>query len=422
MSTPKPYSVPRKSYTLEEGKSDVAAGLIVAVMLIPQGLAYSLLSGLPPIIGLYTATIPLLIYALVGSSRHLAVGPVAMVSLILFAGVSQLAEPGSEQFLSLAITLTLMVGLIQLLMSVFRLGFLVNFIPYGVISGFTSAAAIMIGLSQVSHLLNISVDKSGSVFHLLVDVSRHLGEANIITLLLGIGSILLLILLKSTVPRVPGALIAVIISTCVVYVFQLNVLGVSIIGYVPHGLPSVSLPNIAFQDVMNLLPLAVTISLISFVESIAIAKYVAQKERYEIKSNQELYSLGLANTIGSMFMTMPVAGGFSRTAVNYQAGAKTKFAAVITSVFILLTLLYLTHLFYYMPKAVLAAVIIVAVYGLIDFNKAKELFMTKPDEGWALLITFFATLIIGIKEGLLIGIGFSLLIFLFKIKWLYVKK
>lgn len=400
------------NYKSSDLSGDLSAGLIVAIMLIPQGMAYAMLAGLPPVIGLYASTIPLLIYALFGTSRQLAVGPVAMVSLLVLTGVSTLAEPGTEEFISLVLLLMLMIGVIQFLMGVFRLGFLVNFLSHAVISAFTSAAAIVIGLSQLKHLLGVKLEAGKDVFKLIFESIVRVSEINTITLSIGLVSILILIFMKKYVKKIPGPLIVVVLSIFVVYGLKLESYGVKIVGQVPSGLPSVSLPSINSSALIALFPIAVTISLIGFMESIAMAKAIAAKEKYKVVANKELIGLGLANIGGSFFSAYPVTGGFSRSAVNYQSGAKTPLASVITAVLILLTLLFFTGLFYYLPNAVLAAIIMVAVYGLIDVKEVKYLFKVRSLDGWTWVITFVATLVIGIEQGILVGAGFSLIVFI----------
>ncbi|MDX8367427.1 solute carrier family 26 protein [Cytobacillus sp. IB215665] len=402
-----------KSYKGSYLKGDLSAGLIVAIMLIPQGMAYAMLAGLPPVIGLYASTIPLIIYALFGSSKQLAVGPVAMVSLLVFSGVSTLAEPGSSEYLSYALLLSLMVGVIQFGMGIFRLGFIVNFLSHAVISGFTSAAALIIGLSQLKHLLGVDIAR-GSVFEVLYGAIVQIGNVNFITLAIGALSIAILLYFKKNYPRFPAALIVVVGGSLLVYFLNLQEFGVSIVGEVPRGIPTMSLPAFDISSITSLLPIALTISFVGFMESIAVAKAIAAKENDKINSNQELTGLGLANIVGSFFSAYPVTGGFSRSAVNYQAGAKTGLASIITAVLIIISLLFFTPLFYYLPNVVLAAIIMVAVFGLIDVKEAVHLFKIKKVDGWTLIVSFIATLVTSIEEGILIGIAFSLLVFIWR--------
>ncbi len=399
------------NYKRTDLSGDLSAGLVVAIMLIPQGMAYAMLAGLPPVIGLYASTIPLLIYALFGTSKHLAVGPVAVISLLVLAGVSTLAQPGTPEYISLVLTLMFMVGILQFLMGVLRLGFLTNFISHAVISAFTSAAAIIIGLSQLKHLLGVNLEADKDVFKLIFEAVSRAAEINLLTFFIGIGGIAFLVFAKKLAPKLPAPLVVVVISILLVYTFQMENAGVKIIGEVPGGLPSLSLPSFELSTIIALFPIAITISLIGFMESIAMAKAIAAKEKYKVVPNKELVGLGLANVAGSFFSAYPVTGGFSRSAVNYQSGARTPLASIITAILIVLTLLFFTGAFYYLPNAVLASIIMVAVYGLIDIKEAKYLFKVRAVDGWTWLVTFGATLVLGIEIGILVGVAFSLIIF-----------
>lgn len=401
-------------YNKKNLNGDLTAGIIIAVMLIPQGMAYAMLAGLDPVIGLYAVTIPLFVYALFASSRQLAVGPVAMVSLLVFTGVSTLAEPGTSEYLSYVLLLALMIGIIQLFLGLVKLGFIINFLSHAVISGFTSAAAIVIGLSQAKNLLGIDLARHEFTHQLFIEIGQRIADIHLLTLVIGIGSILILVFSKKMFPRIPAPIVVVVLSILLVYTFRLDQSGVSIVGDVPQGLPELSFPIFRWDSIQLLIPTALTISFVAFMESIAVAKAVAAKEKDKVDPNQELRGLGLANIAASIFSAMPVTGGFSRTAVNYQAGAKTVLASIVSAVLIVITLLFLTGLFYYLPNAVLAAIIIVAVFGLIDFKEAKHLFKVKAIDGYTLLLTFFVTLFIGIEPGIITGIIFSLLVFIWR--------
>lgn len=404
-----------KSYDKTMLRGDLAAGLTVGVMLIPQGMAYAMIAGLPPIYGLYASTIPLIIYALLGTSRQLAVGPVAMVSLLTAAGVGTLADGGTAEYITLAITLALMVGIIQFLLGVFRLGFLVNFLSHPVISGFTSAAALIIGLSQLKHLLGVSIPRSSKIHEILMNSVEKLGDVHLPTLAIGIGGIAIIILLKKYLKRLPGQLVAVLMGIVVVSLFGLADQGVKIVGDIPQGLPSFEVPRLESSALQSLLPIALAISLVSFMESIAVAKAIQLKHRdYKIIPNQELISLGLSNVMGSFFQSYPVTGGFSRTAVNDQAGAKSGMASIISAILIVLTLLFLTPLFYNLPQAILASVIMVAVFGLIDFKEPMHLWHSDKTDFMMLIVTFIATLTLGIEEGIAIGVILSLVMVIYR--------
>jgi SulP family sulfate permease len=403
------------NYSTKNLQGDISAGLTVGVMLIPQGMAYAMIAGLPPIYGLYASTIPLIIYAILGTSRQLAVGPVAMVSLLTAAGIGAIAEGGTEMYIALAVALGLFVGLIQFFLGVFKLGFLVNFLSHPVISGFTSAAALIIGLSQLKHLLGVDLARSHHVHEILIQAFEKIGEINWAAFGIGIGGIILIMAAKRINKRLPGPLLAVVFGILSVWGFGLTDMGVKIVGTVPDGLPSFIVPQLSMDNFNALLPIALTIALVSFMESIAVAKAIQAKHKdYKISANQELIALGAANIGGSFFQSYPVTGGFSRTAVNDQAGAKTGLAAIISALLIALTLLFLTPLFYYLPNAILASVIMVAVFGLIDIKEARHLWSTDRADFWMLIATFAGTLTLGIEQGILIGVSLSLIMLIFR--------
>lgn len=389
-------------------RSDAVAGLTTAVMLVPQGMAYAMLAGLPPIIGLYASAFPLVVYSLFGTSRQLAVGPVAMVSLLVASGVATVAEPGSAEFVAMAVLLSLMVGVIQLGMGLARLGFLVNFLSHPVVSGFTSAAALIIGLSQLKHLLGFNIPRSHHVHEILIQAGTRIGETKPETFAIGAGAVVLLVVLKKVAPAFPRALAVVVLGSLAVLGLGLGDGAVAIVGEVPAGLPPFALPALEMDAVGKLLPTAFAISFVGFMESISVAAAFARRNRYEVDANKELVALGAANVVGGFFKAYPVTGGFSRTAVNAQAGAKTPLASLITSGVVIVALLFLTPLFYYLPKAVLAAIIMTAVFGLIDVAEVRHLWQVKRSDLALLGTTFFATLLLGIEEGILVGVGASL--------------
>ena len=394
---------------------DLSAGLTVGVMLIPQGIAYAMIAGLPPIYGLYTAMTPQVIYAIFGTSRQLSVGPTAMDSLIVAAGITSIATVGPDNYIAAAIMLAFLMGLMQLAFGVFKLGFLVNFLSKPVISGFTSAAAIIIGLNQLKHIFGIEIPRSNQAHSLLYDTGIAINSTNLITLCLGIGTILTIIILKKYLKKIPAALTAVILGILIVKFFHLDLYGVTIIRDIPTGLPTPSIPDFTQNYFKDLLPLALTLSLIAFMEAISQAKAIEDKHNdYKVDANQELIALGLSNIVGSIFKSYPSTGGFSRTAVNDQSGAKTGMSFIIAAGVVALTLLFLTPLFYYLPKAVLGGIIIVAVMGLINIKYPVKLWKYKKDDLIMLLGTFAVTLTIGIKEGIIVGVILSLGFLIFR--------
>lgn len=403
-----------RDYDLGDGRQDLAAGLTTGVLLVPQAMAYAMLAGLPPIIGLYASTIPVFAYALFGSSRQLAIGPVAIVSLLVATGVGGLASVGTDDYLAYAMLLMLMVGLFQLGLGLARAGFLVNFLSRPVIAGFTSAAALIIACSQLEHLLGLDLERSSMIHEILIGAVRNIESVHLATFGVGAAAIAILVVLRIFAPRVPRALVVVVAGTLAVWGFELQPLGVEVVGEVPAGLPAPSLPALDFGAARNLWPTAVTIGLVGFMEAISVSKVFAQRNGYELDANRELVGIGVANLAGCFFRGYPIAGAFSRTAVNADAGARTVVASLVTGAVVVATLLFFTPLFYYLPKAVLAAIIMVAVSGLIDVEEMKNLWRVDKRELGLLALTFVATLGLGVERGILVGLGTSVLYYLIR--------
>lgn len=396
-------------YKRKDARGDLLAGLTVAVMLVPQGMAYGLLAGLPPIYGLYAGIVPLLLYAFFGTSRQLSVGPTALVSLLVLTGVAEFAEPGTPLFISLAISTALIAGVIQIILGSFRLGFLINFLSHPVISGFTSAAAVIIGLSQLKNLLGFNISSSNRIHEVIGSLIQHINEIHFPTLWIGLGGIILIYVLKKVSRSIPGSLLAVIAGIIVVWQFHLEQYNVAIVGEIPAGLPAFGVPDLTLDEVSQLLPLALTICLISFIESLAIAKMIEIKHKsYRVIPNQELIALGITKIGGAFFQSFPTTGSFTRSAINNEAGAKTGLSSVVAALIISLTLLFLMPLFYYLPKAILASIIVMAVTGLIDYKEARELWERDRKDFLTLIVTFLATLFLGIQNGVLIGVILSI--------------
>jgi SulP family sulfate permease len=316
-----------------------------------------------------------------------------MDSLLVAAGVGALAVAGTEEYIALAILLAFMVGILLLVMGIFRLGFLVNFLSRPIISGFTSAAALIIASSQLKHLFGLNLERTTYLHETLIEVGKNIGQTNLITLGIGITGIVILKLIKNYKPSFPSQLVVVVLGILTVWALGLHDKGVKIVSEVPQGLPSFGIPEITLENIQALIPIAITIALIAFMEAISVGKAIQAKHKnFEIDPNQELIALGLANIVGSLFKSFNVTGGFSRSAVNDQAGAKTGLAGVISAGLIVLTLLFLTPLFYYLPTAVLASIIIVAVLGLINIRMVKYLWLTDRTDFAMLLATFLGTL------------------------------
>jgi SulP family sulfate permease len=403
------------NYSISYLKHDLFAGITVAVLLIPQGMAYALIAGLPPFYGLYAALTPQIVYAFLGTSRQLAVGPVAMDSLLVAAGLGALSIVDPSEYVQMAIILALMMGGIQLLLGLLRMGFIVSFLSKPVINGFTSAAAIIIGLSQLEHLLGIQLPQSNQLHIIIQSLLNSEASLHPITFSIGATSIVFILLIKKWNIKIPSALIVVVLGILWVYLNHLDKQGVAVVGIIPEGLPSFQIPSFDIETLKKLFPTALTLALVAFMEAISVAKAIEEKHKnYEVDADQELIALGSANVIGSLFQSYPTTGGFSRTAVNDQAGAKTGMAALITALIVGIILMFFTHWFYYLPKAVLASIIIIAVINLIDFKFAVRLFKKRKDEFTVLVITFLATLFLGITEGILYGILSSLLLLVYR--------
>ena len=403
------------NYRSDYFKRDLLAGITVAVLLIPQGMAYALIAGLPPIYGLYAALTPQIVYAFLGTSRQLAVGPVAMDSLLVAAGLSALAIVEPSQYIQMAILLALLMGAIQLLLGLFRMGFIVSFLSKPVISGFTSAAAIIIGFSQLKHLLGIQLSQSNQLHIVVESILQSKVPVHFTTLIIGVLSAVLILVIKNWNRNIPSALIAVVLGISWVYFNGLDKQGVAVVGLIPQGLPSFQTPVFEIDTIKQLFPTALTLALVAFMEAISVAKAIEEKHKdYTVDPNQELIALGSSNIVGSFFQSYPATGGFSRTAVNDQAGAKTGMAALIAALMVGLTLMFFTHWFYYLPKAVLASIIIVAVVNLIDLKFAIRLYKKRKDEFAILVVTFLATLFLGITEGIVLGIVISLLLLVYR--------
>ena len=397
------------NYKKQWFKGDVVAGITTGVMLIPQGIAYAMIAGLPPIYGLYTALIPPLVYMLFGTSRQLAMGPVAMDSLIIASGISGLAVLGTDKFIALAILTTFMVGVIQWLFGVFKLGFLVNFLSRPVINGFTSGAAVIIALGQVKYLIGADIQGASRVHELLKAIYEALPFASIPTLVVGIATMLILMILKKYVKKLPGPLAVVILGILAVRLLALDSFGIEIVGLIPEGLPGFSLPNFDYDTMRTLLPIALTLSIIGFMEAISIGKSLEQPDsEIKISANKELRAIGLNNMVGSFFQSFVSSSSFSRSAVNFNAGANTLLSAVFASGIVALTLLVLTPVFYYLPKTVIAAIIIVAVSGLFDYKTPVSLWKYNKSDALVTLVTFLMTIVFGIEEGILTGVLLSI--------------
>lgn len=400
----------------ETFRYDLLAGITVSLVAIPQSLAYAQLAGVPAYYGLYAALLPTIVGALFGSSAQLSTGPVAMTSLLTAASVAPLAAHGSELFYSYVILLALISGLFQIAFGVLRVGVLLNFLSYPVLMGFINAAALIIGLSQLPALLGMSMRNSD---HFLLDVWNvvsNIDKLHEMSLAFGVVAILALMAFKRFAPRLPGVLITVAALTVASYGFGYAEMGGRVIGEIPQGFPDFSLPPLDWQATMALLPAGFVIALISFMEAMSSAKVIAIKTRQPWDENKELVGQGLAKVAAAFSQSMPVSGSFSRSALNLAADARTGLSSIVSAAFVMLTLLFLTPLLFHLPKPVLAAIIMMAVFGLINFKALAKAWQAKRDDGIAAAVTFVATLAFApnIQNGILTGILLSLALLLYR--------
>ncbi|MCR9157354.1 MAG: sulfate permease [Rhodobacteraceae bacterium] len=418
-----------RTYDRNAFSNDMIAAVIVTIMLIPQSLAYALLAGLPPEAGIYASIAPIILYAIFGTSRALAVGPVAVVSLLTASAVGQVAEAGTAGYAVAALTLAFLSGAFLVLLGVLRLGFLANFLSHPVIAGFITASGILIAFSQLKHLLGVTAH-GHTLPELLMSIGAHLGETNVITVIIGVSATAFLFwvrkglkpLLRSlgASPKLAdvltkaGPVAAVAVTTISVWLFGLNDNGVKIVGEVPQGLPPLTLPGLSPDLIGQLLMPAILISIIGFVESVSVAQTLAAKKRQRIDPDQELIGLGAAN-IGAAFTGgYPVTGGFARSVVNYDAGAETPAAGAFTAVGLAIAAVALTPLVYYLPTATLAATIVVAVLSLVDFSILKKTWGYSKADFTAVAATILLTLTMGVEVGVASGVGISILLHLYK--------
>jgi SulP family sulfate permease len=419
-----------KTYQSQFIAGDVTAGLIVTVMLIPQSLAYAMLAGLPPEIGLYASLLPMVAYALFGSSMTLAVGPVAVSSLMTASALIPLASQGSTEYVSLSILLALLSGVMLLAAGFLRLGFLAWFLSHPVISGFISGSAILIAIGQLKYLLGLQFFSSGVVSS-LNNLRQHLHETNTTTAILGLSTVVFLLfarkylglLLKqigisaksSDLITKLAPMAVVIVSTALVAIYGLDQTDkVSIVGRVPGGLPSIGLPSIQWEQIHTLWLPALLISLVGFVESVSVGQSLALKRGQRIDPNRELVGIGAANVASALSGGFPVTGGFARSVVNFSAGAQTPAAGIVSAVLMAIVIAGLTDWFYYLPQAVLSATIIVAVIGLIDTHTLKEAWHYDKADAIALLLTFTGVIVFGVEEGIVIGVAMSLAVLVWR--------
>lgn len=417
------------NYKRDHLTGDLTAGIIVASLLIPQGMAYAILAGLPPEVGLYASIFPQIVYGFLGTASMLSVAPVAVDSLMVATAVSAIATENTPEYWGYALTLALLVGIIELLIGIFRLGFIANFLSQAVISGFISAAAILIGFSQLKHLLGIKIPQTESFFSTVIHIIKESPNLNLVTFSLGIISLALLLYfnrglgkhLKSQgiqesliIPITKSAPLMVVIgSSILVGLLHLDQLfGVKVIGEIPKGFPPFTIPNFDLNNIQLLGTSALAISFVGFMEAFSVGQFLASKKRKKVEANQELIALGASNITAAFTGGYPITGGLSRSVVNFSAGANTALASIITALFLMLTVLFFTPLFYYLPQTSLAAIILVAVGNLLDFATLKRLWNYNKLDGITWFSTFISVLLTSAEQGIILGVLISLVLYL----------
>lgn len=399
-----------RRYQRDDLRGDLSAGLTVGAMLIPQGMAYAQLAGLPPEVGLYSVTLPLLAYAIFGTSRQLAVGPVAVVSLLTASALAPIAEQGTREYLQAAALLALMVGVANIALGVARMGWVTNLLSHPVLVGYTAGAALIIGASQVKHVLGVRIPRTEQFTETIVELARAAVDIDPLTVLIGAVALVALVLVKRWKRTFPGALAVVVVGVGVSVAFDLAGRGVAVVGDIPGGLPGFVLPSTSGTLLGQLIPAALTITLVGYAESFAVAKVYARRNRYEVDPNQELVGLGAANVAAGVFSGQPVTGGFSRTAVNATAGARTPLASIVSATVIVLVLLFVTGLFTELPQAVLGAIVIAAVSSLFDVKEMRHIAKVKRADLATMAVAFVATLALGVELGIAVAVVASLAI------------
>ena len=395
-------------------KADLIAGFTGAVIVLPQGVAFAAIAGLPPEYGLYTAMITPIIAALFGSSRHLISGPTTAISIVLFATVSNYAEPGTAEYISLVLTVTFLAGIYQMAFGLARLGSLVNFVSHTVIIGFTAGAAILIVTSQVKHVLGIAVPRGESFLHTWGDIFTQLGSLNEHVFFIATVTLVVAVMIKRTLPQWPNLLIGLIAGSVLALMFNAEETGINLVGQIPAQLPPLSMPDFSLTTIKQLAPEAFAVALLGLIEAVSISRSVAAMSNQRINSNQEFIGQGLSNVVGSFFSSYAGSGSFTRSGINYTAGAKTPMSAIFAALLLMLIVLLIAPLTAYLPVAAMGGVILIVAYNLIDFKHIKMILKNSKSESSILLVTFFATLFLELEFAIYMGVLLSLVLFLAK--------
>ena len=403
-----------KLVTKESIKTDLIAGFTGAVIVLPQGVAFATIAGLPPQYGLYTAMVTPIIAALFGSSRHLISGPTTAISIVVFSSISHHAAPGSPEFISLVLTLTFLAGVYQLAFGLARLGSLVNFVSHTVVIGFTAGAAILIATSQMKNILGIHISRGESFFHTWLNLGNNIESTNIYTLIIAITTLVSALLIKRHLPKIPNLLIGLIVGSIIALLFSDAQYNIKLVGEIPAQLPPLSWPDFSLASIKMLAPEAFAVALLGLIEAVSISRAIATKSNQRINANQEFIGQGLSNIAGSFFSSYAGSGSFTRSGINYSAGAKTPFSAIFAAIFLMMIVLLIAPLTAYLPVAAMGGVILIVAYNLVDIHHIKQIIKYSHSETVILLTTFFATLFLELEFAIYLGVLLSLILFLAK--------
>jgi SulP family sulfate permease len=403
-----------KLITKESVKSDFIAGLTGAVIVLPQGVAFATIAGLPPEYGLYTAMVTPVIAALFGSSFHLVSGPTTAISIVVFSAISHHAEPGTPEFLSLTLTLTFLAGVYQLAFGLARLGALVNFVSHTVVIGFTAGAAILIATSQMKHITGISIPKGESFLHTWIDLFQNFGSINGYLIIIALATLITALLSKKIAPKLPNLLIGMVIGSVIALFFKGLTSDIKLVGEIPAQLPPLSMPELSLVSIRMLAPEAFAVALLGLIEAVSISRAVATKSGQRIDPSQEFIGQGMSNIVGSFVSSYAGSGSFTRSGINYEAGAKTPLSAIFAAMFLVVIVLLIAPLTAYLPIAAMGGIILLVAYNLIDFHHIKQTLTFSKTESSILLTTFFATLFLELEFAIYLGVLLSLVLFLAK--------
>ncbi|MDH5649547.1 MAG: SulP family inorganic anion transporter [Gammaproteobacteria bacterium] len=395
-------------------KADFMAGITGAIIVLPQGVAFATIAGLPPEYGLYTAMVTPIVAALFGSSHHLVSGPTTAISIVVFASISHHAHPGTPQFISMTLTLTLLAGVYQLAFGLARLGTLVNFVSHTVVVGFTAGAAILIATSQMKHILGVEIPKGESFLHTWVDIFQRVGDANIFLVLVAGVTLMSAVLIKKKFPKAPHLLIGLIAGSVLALLLKNFTDSIRLIGAIPAHLPPLSMPDISIKTIRMLAPEAFAVALLGLIEAVSISRAVATKSNQQIQPSQEFIGQGMSNIVGSFFSSYAGSGSFTRSGINYSAGARTPMSAIFAALLLMAIVLLIAPLTAYLPVAAMGGVILIVAYKLIDFHHVKQILQHSKSETSILLVTFFSTLLLELEFAIYLGVLLSIVLFLGK--------